>query len=124
MSDDPNKLRAGDVVRIKNIVGPRMLITGFDAKDHSIVCLKWFNRRYELETEWFHVKHLAKFNPGEHRPTGLRGALMAIRDKAFSGGGAAIWMDDETPLRLFIDHVLANGYDVPIDPTRLADPVD
>lgn len=105
--DDPDKLRVGDVVRVKNIVGPRMTITGFDAKNTGMVMLKWFNRRYEMESEWFHVRHLAKSNPSTERPMSYRDALIAIREKAIVDNNYDIRMGVEGELLGdFIDAII------------------
>jgi uncharacterized protein YodC (DUF2158 family) len=108
--DDRNMLRVGDVVRVKNIVGPRMVITGFDAKNREMVHLKWFNRRFELEGEWLHIRSLMKSNPQPNKPMSFRGALIAIRDRLVIRqnelGTNSFELDDGTPLRVFIDSIL------------------
>lgn len=113
--DDPEKFRVGDVVRVKNIVGPRMLLTGFDPKQDGLVCLKWFDRRFELQSEWLHLRHLAKFNPSKDRPMGFRAALMEIRDRCNFDHNYDLRVGGVL-LREFIDNVLASGFGAAIDP--------
>lgn len=69
---DPNIFRVGDVVRVANIVGPRMLVTRIVPDDglepDRTVETEWFDRRMELCTAAFDPRHLAKASPWLERP--------------------------------------------------------
>lgn len=80
MSDQEDKLRVGDPVRVRNIPGPRMIISGFEPNPKSValICCKWFDKRSELQTEWFPAKFLVRVAPWIERP-GYRAALERVR---------------------------------------------
>lgn len=70
LDHDPDKFRVGDVVRVKNIVGPRMVIehiregaTSVGAAIPAQIDCVWFDRRYELMSAQFSPRLLAKASP-------------------------------------------------------------
>lgn len=114
MSDE-NQFRVGDTVRVKNIPGPRMVITGFsqDRKALAPVHCKWFDKRGGLLGEWFPARMLCRIAPWIERP-GYRIALETIRDEAavevYSDGVTRITMVDGKTLVDYITDVLANTH--------------
>lgn len=84
-----------------------MVITGFDpskkaAHEPGIHC-KWFDKRAELQGQWFPPKLLSRTAPWTERP-GYRAALEKIR--AVYGDDPALWIDHNSTLGMFIDDVL------------------
>ncbi len=126
-TEDEDKFRICDTVRVKNIPGPRMMITGFKpgAKaGEPNVCCKWFTKNMMLETEWFHTRMLIRVSPWTERP-GYRVALETIRDtwtfeqpvtgnssiKVVTPAGVPVSLID------FIDEVLAHTHERALPPT-------
>lgn len=68
---DPNIFKPGDVVRISNIPGPRMVVSKIivDAKGVLIRCF-WFNRRNEFTGQDFAPSFLSKASPWTERTRG------------------------------------------------------
>jgi uncharacterized protein YodC (DUF2158 family) len=87
LSVDPEKLRVGDVVRVNNIPGPRMVVTGFAQPERgkpepvANVHCKWFDKRAVWDGTWFPARLLHKVAPWTERP-GYRMALEALHEMA------------------------------------------
>jgi len=109
MTIDPEKFHVGDTVRVKNIPGPRMIITGFAQEKNAVanICVKWFDKRSEVQTAWWPAKMLARVAPWIERP-GYRMALEKI--EAVFGDDDSLFMDHNTTLGMFIDDVLEHTH--------------
>lgn len=65
--DDPDKFERGNVVRVKNVPGPRMIVVYIKNTDEGVrIGCMWFNRCNELQTAQFRPDYLAKASPWQY----------------------------------------------------------
>jgi len=103
--------RIGEIVRVSNIVSPRMVVTKIQTGGGGTpmtVEVAWFNGRREWQTRIMDPRFLSKAGAWINiDPVEMRNALESIRDHAFCReGDEVILMSEDVTLAAYVDGII------------------